>query len=50
MAIRERGETPFLHALADNLGAISPCGRFGFATRWQPLLMVLERTAPRGKS
>jgi len=41
--ILERGETPFLHAFADNIGAIGLYERLGFVTRWRPILMVLER-------
>jgi predicted GNAT family acetyltransferase len=35
-----RGETPFLHAFADNVGAIALYEHLGFVTRWKPLLMV----------
>jgi len=38
-----RGETPFLHAFADNTNAIALYERLGFVTRWQPMLMVFER-------
>jgi len=38
-----RGETPFLHAFADNLGAIALYERLGFVLRWRPVLTVLER-------
>lgn len=44
LAILERGETPFLHAFADNLGAIALYEKLGFVTRWRPMLMVFERT------
>jgi predicted GNAT family acetyltransferase len=42
-AVVARGETPFLHAFADNTNAIALYGRLGFATRWQPMLMVFGR-------
>jgi len=38
-----RGETPFLHAFAENVGAIGLYERLGFVTRWRPVLMVFER-------
>ena len=41
--ILSRGEMPFLHAYADNVGAIALYEKLGFATRWQPKLMVFER-------
>jgi predicted GNAT family acetyltransferase len=41
-AILYRGETPFLHAFADNQGAIKLYERLGFSTRWRPTLMVFE--------
>ena len=41
--ILARGETPFLHAFADNLGAIELYHRLGFVVRWRPVLMALER-------
>nr|WP_321986051.1 GNAT family N-acetyltransferase [uncultured Lichenicoccus sp.] len=42
-AILARGETPFLHAYAENLGAISLYERIGFVTRWTPMLLALKR-------
>lgn len=42
-AILARGETPFLHAVATNVGAIALYLRLGFVTRWRPVLMVLQR-------
>jgi len=41
--ILARSETPFLHAVADDLGAIALYQRLGFAIRWRPLLMVFRR-------
>ena len=43
--ILARGERPFLHAFADNLGAIGLYERLGFVTRAQPMLMVFARTS-----
>ncbi|MCB8882795.1 GNAT family N-acetyltransferase [Acidisoma cellulosilytica] len=45
LAIVARGETPFLHAFADNLGAIALYEKLGFVTRWRPTLTVFERPA-----
>ena len=42
-SILSRGETPFLHAFSDNVGAIALYGKLGFVTRWEPMLMVFER-------
>jgi len=43
-AILARGETPFLHAFADNHGAIGLYEKLGFVTRWDPVLMVLQKS------
>jgi predicted GNAT family acetyltransferase len=42
-AILARDEQPFLHAFADNAGAIALYEKLGFAIRWQPVLMALTR-------
>lgn len=42
--ILARGETPFLHAFADNAGAIALYEKLGFVIRWRPVLMAMERT------
>ena len=44
-AIRERGETPFLHVRSDNSRAIALYERLGFRTRWEGHYAVLRRTA-----
>ena len=41
--ILERGETPFLHAYADNRGAIALYQSLGFAFRAEMQMLVLER-------
>ena len=38
-----RGETPFLHAFADNTTAITLYERLGFVSRWRPYLTVFAR-------
>lgn len=42
-AIRERGETPFLHVRADNARAIAVYERLGFRVRWQGHFAVLRK-------
>jgi len=43
-----RGETPFLHAFADNAGAIALYEKLGYVVRWRPLLMVFQHaTQPK---
>lgn len=43
-----RGETPFLHAFADNTGAIALYEKLGYVVRWRPLLMVFQHaTQPK---
>jgi predicted GNAT family acetyltransferase len=41
--ILSRGETPFLHAFADNVSAIMLYEKLGFVMRWKPMLMVFKR-------
>jgi predicted GNAT family acetyltransferase len=41
--ILARGETPFLHAVAGNIGAIALYERLGFVTRWRPFLLVFGK-------
>ncbi len=43
-AIRERGETPFLHVRAHNRRAIAVYERLGFRIRWQGHVAVLRKT------
>lgn len=43
-AIRERGETPFLHVRADNARAIAIYERLGFRTAWQGHFAVLRNS------
>ncbi len=40
--IRERGERPFLHAAADNTGAIALYESMGFTLRRRPLFIGLR--------
>jgi len=42
-AIRERGETPFLHVRADNARAIAVYERLGFRIRWRGHFAVLRK-------
>ncbi len=42
-AIRERGETPFLHVRAHNTRAIAVYERLGFRIRWQGHVAVLRK-------
>jgi ribosomal protein S18 acetylase RimI-like enzyme len=44
-AIQARGETPFLHVAADNLGAIALYERMGFARRATTRVTALRRNA-----
>jgi ribosomal protein S18 acetylase RimI-like enzyme len=44
-AIRDRGETPFLHVRADNARAIAIYQRLGFRISWEGHFAVLRRTA-----
>ena len=44
-AIRERGETPFLHVRSDNTRAIALYERLGFHKRWEGHYAVLRRIA-----
>ena len=43
LAVLARGEELFLHAFADNVGAIALYAKLGFVVRWKPVLMVLGR-------
>lgn len=43
-AIRERGETPFLHVRAHNTRAIAVYARLGFRIRWQGHVAILRKT------
>jgi len=49
-AIRERGETPFLHVRADNTRAIGIYERLGFHIAWQGHFAVLRSTAIVGEA
>lgn len=42
-----RGETPFLPAFADNHDAIELFEKLGFATRRDPVLIVLQKSRRR---
>jgi len=42
--ILARDETPFLHAFADNIGAIDLYRKLGFVVRWNPVLMVFQKS------
>ncbi|HLJ86654.1 MAG TPA: GNAT family N-acetyltransferase [Candidatus Angelobacter sp.] len=44
--IEDRGETPFLHAASENVGAIRVYEKLGFRTNRILNLMVLKRTVP----
>jgi len=44
-AIRDRGETPFLHVRADNARAIAIYERLGFRTAWEGHFAVLRSAA-----
>lgn len=41
-----RGEIPFLHAFADDTGAIALYERLGFATRWSRRLWLCSAPVP----
>jgi predicted GNAT family acetyltransferase len=43
-AIRERGETPFLHVRSNNARAIGIYERLGFRKRWEGHYAILRRT------
>lgn len=45
-AIRDRGETPFLHVRGDNSRAIAIYERLGFRTSWEGYFAVLGRKDP----
>lgn len=46
--IRERGETPFLHVLASNTGAVRLYERLGFRLRLETELLIVTHTETAG--